>query len=137
MIRRPPRSTLTYTRFHYTTLFLSPRHFGRIDEMLVFEASEPAEAIADDDAAPHRLRPVLAAAVKGAAEEEERRARFHLDRDRLLFRHRVGVGPMAVRSEAGGAILGGERRQQSDYVTQIFDFHFGILHNVLIAVGHI
>src|SRR3546814_9180200 len=41
-----------------------PRHFGRIDEMLVFEASEPAEAIADDDAAPHRLRPVLAAAVK-------------------------------------------------------------------------
>src|SRR3546814_3552727 len=92
MIRRPPRSTLTYTRFHYTTLFLSPRHFGRIDEILVFEASEPAEAIADDDAAPHRLRPVLAAAVKGAAEEEERRARFHLDRDRLLVRHRVGVG---------------------------------------------
>src|SRR3546814_1219811 len=58
-----------------------PRHFGRIDEILVFEASEPAEAIADDDAAPHRLRPVLAAAVKGAAEEEERRARVHLDRE--------------------------------------------------------
>src|SRR3546814_3816459 len=36
-----------------------PRHFGRIDEILVFAASEPAEAIADDEAAPHRLRPVL------------------------------------------------------------------------------
>src|SRR3546814_16863665 len=118
-IRRPPRPTPTATPFPYSTLFRS--------------ASEPAEAIADDDAAPHRLRPVLAAAVKGAAEEEERRARFHLDRDRLLVRHRVGVGPMAVRPEAGGAILGGERRQRPDDVQKIFDFAFGTLPHVLNA----
>src|SRR3546814_9303519 len=62
------------------------------------------------------------------------RARFHLDRDRLLVRHRVGVGPMAVRPEAGGAILGGERRQRPDDVQKIFDFAFGTLPHVLIAV---
>src|SRR3546814_19827279 len=62
------------------------------------------------------------------------RARFHLDRDRLLVRHRVGVGPMAVRPEAGGAILGGERRQRPDDVQKIFDLDVGTLPNVLNAV---
>src|SRR3546814_6348835 len=41
---------------------------------------------------------------------------------------------MAVRPEAGGAILGGERRQRPDDVQKIFDFAFGTLPHVLIAV---
>src|SRR3546814_10421838 len=59
-----------------------PRDLGRIDEILILEGPQPAEAIADDHRAPHRARHVGAGAVEDRAEEEQRRPRRHLGGDR-------------------------------------------------------
>src|SRR3546814_2627445 len=50
MLRRPPRSTLTYTLFPYTTLCRSPRPGCRLQERLLgLEAQAAAAAAADPD----------------------------------------------------------------------------------------
>src|SRR3546814_7009324 len=46
MIRRPPRSTLTYPPFPYTTLFRSARHLPREDRPVVALDHQVAVAIA-------------------------------------------------------------------------------------------
>src|SRR3546814_20513103 len=60
MIRRPPRSTRTYTLFPYTTLFLSPPPGDDTRRNPVYRGAREAPA----DLAPHlRLEPAIEAGV--------------------------------------------------------------------------
>src|SRR3546814_20851391 len=47
MIRRPPRSTLTYTLFPYTTLFRSGRSAGEVLESLTARGLVPSCIVVD------------------------------------------------------------------------------------------
>src|SRR3546814_11265186 len=73
MLRRPPRSTRTYTLFPYTTLFRSPDEL-RVARLLVGEKApdQPFKTVATGRGESHFLRPFLEPEV----EREGRDARF-------------------------------------------------------------
>src|SRR3546814_9224359 len=105
MIRRPPRSTRTYTLFPYTTLFRSPRHHAG-KGLSAGEPPEPGGA----QVGPRRHR----RADRDAALEEGRAPGGR--RDRGYDDERVVLLPRqpAVRSVQGNraaAPAGGPRRE--------------------------
>src|SRR3546814_8832515 len=76
MIRRPPSSTRTYTRFPYTTLFRSDRHQQRIEVVLDAVVAKDQRTIARDRLAPWlpapgRVRVLVEVATGPAVAEPE------------------------------------------------------------------
>src|SRR3546814_1024635 len=69
MIRRPPRSTRTYTLFPYTTLFRSIGRLPADDAVVEFERSQVRREVQRDRAGDEIAgrRPCIAAALAGAA----------------------------------------------------------------------
>src|SRR3546814_20278079 len=101
MIRRPPRSTRTYTLFPYTTLFRSPRFRSRARRLRVAVMAAPLRVGADQRrAAVDRKR--LAGNPAGLVAREER--------------HRSGDIPgIAIdRPHAARGALGTQADRQSD-----------------------
>src|SRR3546814_14765221 len=95
MIRRPPRSTRTDTRFPYTTLFRSPPRMTRDVERL--EASHPAldlVGIALDDAIERVLRHPTVASKNFLITIGDRTVGGLTSRDQM-----VGPWQIPVRSE--------------------------------------
>src|SRR3546814_6282803 len=118
MMRRPPRSTRTYTLFPYTTLFRSEIRGGRVGAAAP-EDRGAAVGVAGDEALgkqhPRRLGvETFVEAVAGLAPARNRQPR----RPGVLVRQRDRVEPVAriapaevqaLRVQVGGAERGGQQ----------------------------
>src|SRR3546814_18095207 len=121
MIRRPPRSTRTDTRFPYTTLCRSAGAEREEVEFLAIDVEQPREEEAargarDEQVAVERARPV---ALDAAAPDFIARAiiadrRGDANRDHIVPRAR---GPRLFDTRRCGRAVGGEKR--GDCATRI------------------
>src|SRR3546814_8221124 len=96
---------------------------------------EPAETVADHEAAPDFAAVIRPRAMRGRAKKAYRRSRFARGDDRrpkIRFRHSRGA--VAVRVNVGRAIVGGERRQRPDDIDEKFLLALGAGPHVMIAM---
>ena len=93
-----------------------PGDLGRHRHVEVLLLAQPAQDIAAEHAdAPFAGRPVRAAGMIDAAEEETDRALGHDCLDRLRLARTAAVGPeMAARNEPRGAVFGGKVGQRPE-----------------------
>src|SRR3546814_20188302 len=120
MIRRPPRSPLTDTRFPYRTRFRSPKFPGarpllqrllplnRVGNLIVkFDIHEPRDAIPFDEARPETLSVLPDAARDVIGDANVERPMLAVGKDVNAVGHRLAPMPMGPgdkpRDEIGRA----------------------------------
>src|SRR3546814_6856506 len=111
------------------------RHLWRVDQPLQLERLQPAEAVADDNAAPWCGADVATAAVQGGAEEDQCVTRRYRRNDRVRFGKDGNVlVEVACRPQPRAAVLARERGQRPHNVDEIFEVALGPLPHVLVTM---
>src|SRR3546814_18152087 len=131
MIRRPPRTTLTYTLFPYTTLFRSPARSPdddprrTIDDLL----RPPAGLHAADrrvHSAPHRAGPVQSARHRAVLAVFRRR---HLGADRRLGHQAHASRQERTRAVDGAAVIRSAERRVGEECVSTCRFRWSSYHS--------
>src|SRR3546814_9329320 len=113
------------------------RHLWRVDQPLQLERLQPAEAVADDNAAPWCGADVAIAAVQGGAEEDQCVTRRYRPNDRV----RSGTDgnvlvDVARRPQPRAAVLARQRGKRPHTVEDYFEVTIGPLPHFLVTMLH-